>query len=111
MSKRQWGHGYRIGYKDARLDAEQMQIFEEEKDAHWVPVSFYGSEGIDPESELLCPLYQPDNAGPSCQSGSGGSWCGYFMGLHKNKKYALCTNKAPSHRFEEFPLATLAKAA
>lgn len=49
----------------------------------------YGSEGLVPQDNRLCPSYQEHGEATSCISGSGGSICGGFMGSEPG--YVWCT--------------------
>ncbi len=95
MSRQQWGHGYKKGYQDATHDADDKAVFDSEPHAHWVPIKFFGKEGIQPISQELCPFHKEDY---SCQSDGSGSICCGLRSFHKSMKYILCVFESPSHK-------------
>ena len=49
----------------------------------------YGTEGLEPRTVQECPYFLATGTENSCASGSGGSFCGGFMGSTAGYVYCI----------------------
>lgn len=99
MSKQQWGHGYHRGfnkgYAKAKREEETKRAFKENKHAHWVEITHYGSEGVEPKDRMLC-----GDVGGSCISGSGESICAGYRGENETGTHVICAEKPRAYKHD-----------